>query len=155
MFLSLIRLSVVFFLSVGVARACFCDEQKIPSVADSYSKAKIIFSGTVVARGKYGIWFKVDDRWKGARSKTIYLYTGNAINDCYALHADLDQHSRWLIYGYLDPLYRSQNSKRPHAHKLMSRACDRTKPFAYAADDLSALDKLRSIRRAPALKRTS
>src|SRR5438477_10916294 len=94
MFLSLARLSIVFFLSVGVAHACLCDEKKIPSVTDSYSKAKVIFSGTVITRGKTGIWFKVDRTWKGAQSKTIYLYTGNAINDCYMLHW-LFMESRW------------------------------------------------------------
>jgi hypothetical protein len=155
MFLSLIRLAVVFFLSVGVAHACFCDEHKIPTVAESYSSTKAVFSGTVIARGKYGIWFKVDRTWKGARSKTIYLYTGNAINDCYSLHADLNQSSHWLIYGYLEPLYRSKNSKRPYTYKLMSRACDRTKPLVYAADDVKALDQLRPGRKALVTKRTS
>jgi hypothetical protein len=154
MFLSLIRLSIVFFLSVGVAQACFCDEQKRPSVADSYSMAKVVFSGTVIARGKTGIWFKVDRRWKGARSETIYLYTGNAINDCYALHW-LFMESRWLIYGYLDPVYRSVNAKGPRTYKLMSRPCDRTIPLAHAADDLTALDKLRSVRMAHVARRMS
>jgi hypothetical protein len=152
MFISLFKLFIVFFLSVGVAQACVCDEQKIPDVADSYSKAKVVFAGTVIGRGKYGIWLKVTDSWKGARSKTIYLYTGNAINDCYALSYFMNGEDHWLIYGYLDPLYRSENSKRPYTYKLMSRACDRTKPLAYAADDVRALDKLRSARMAHATK---
>ena len=154
MFLSLIRLSVVFFLSAGVAQACFCDYEKIPNVSDSYSKATVVFSGTVIARGKYGIWFKVDHTWKGARSKTIYLYTGNAIGECYALYGNYGQTSDWLIYGYRDRVYRGKNAKRPYTYKLMSRACDRTKPLAspYAADDVRALDKLRSARMARAAR---
>ena len=159
MFLSLLRLSLVFFLGVGVARACLCDEKKLPTVADSFSKAKVVFTGTVITRGKYGIWFRVDDRWKGARSKTIYLYTRNAMNDCYALYFFMtyfgNREDHWLIYGYRDPLYRSERSKKPYAYKLMSRACDRTKPLKYAADDQRALDSLRSVRSAHVIKRTS
>ena len=154
MFLSLAKLSVVFFLSVVVAQACLCDEKKIPNVAVSYSKAKVVFTGTVMTRGKYGIWFKVDRTWKGTQSKTIYLYTGNAINDCYMLHW-LFTESRWLVYGYLDPVYRSARTKRPYAYKLMSHACDRTIPLDHAADDLTALDKLRSAHRAHVAGRKS
>jgi hypothetical protein len=145
MFLSLARLSLVFFLSVGVAQACLCDEKK-PSVAYSYSKANVVFSGTVIARGEKGIWFKVDRQWKGAQSRTIYLYTGNATNACYMLHF-VDWPTRWLIYGYFDPLYRSPKSKRPLTYKLMSHACDRTVPLEGAAEDIASLDKLRSVRR--------
>jgi hypothetical protein len=160
MFLSLTKLLLVFFIGAGVAQACLCDEHKIPSVADSYSKAKVVFSGTVIARGKYGMWFKVDDQWKGAPSRTIYLYTGNAMNDCYALcfwseafpRESLDH---WLVYAYLDRLYRSGNSKQRYVYKLMSRACDRTKPLTYAADDLAVLNKLRSVRKVAVAGRTS
>ena len=57
MFLSLIRIAVVVLLSFPVASACVC--ASTPSVAESFSKATVVFTGTVIARGKYGSWFRV------------------------------------------------------------------------------------------------
>jgi hypothetical protein len=141
MFLSLLRLSVILLGSAPLAHASSC--LSTPTFNESYSKANVIFAGTVVAHGKYGVWFRVDEQWKGRSSRTIYLFTGNLRNDLDEYFDDLGVH--WLIYAYLDPLYWTGNSKRPYAHKLMSRACDRTKPLAYAAEDVKALDQLRPV----------
>ena len=139
MFLSLIRITVIVLLSFPVANACVCAET--PTVAESFSKATVVFEGTVIGRGKYGAWLRVDKSWKGATSRTIYLFTGNLRNDCDPWFGKPGE--RWLVYAQLTPLYRHENSKTPHTRKLMAHGCDRTTVLAAAAEDLRTLASLR------------
>ena len=135
MFLSLIRIAVVVLLSFPVASACVC--AYTPSVAESFSEATVIFTGTVIGRGKYGSWLRVDKSWKGAPSRTIYLFTGNSRNDCDPWFGKRGE--RWLVYAQLTPLYRYQDSKVPYTQKLMAHGCDRTTLLVGAEEDLRVL----------------
>ena len=139
MFLSVIRIVVVLLLSFPVAHACVCLET--PTVSESFAKAAVVFEGTVIARGRYGAWLRVDKSWKGASSPAIYLYTGNLRNDCDSWFGKRGE--RWLVFAQLTPLYRYENSKTPYTRKLMAHGCDRTVVFAGAAEDLRALTALR------------
>ncbi len=139
MFLTVIRTAVVLLVSFPVAHACVC--LKTPTVSKSFAKAAVVFEGTVIARGKYGAWLRVDKSWKGPSSRTIYLYTGNVRNDCDPWFGK--RGGRWLVYAQLTPLYRYENSKTPYTRKLMAHGCDRTVVFAGAAEDLRALTALR------------
>ena len=96
MFLSLTRAAVVLLLAFPVANACVCADT--PSVAESFSKAAAVFEGTVIRRAKYGAWLRVDKSWKGASSRTIYLYTGNLRNDCDPWFGKRGE--RWLVYAH-------------------------------------------------------
>ncbi len=139
MFLSLIRIGIVLLISVPVVQACVCLET--PTTAESFSKHSVVFAGTVIARGKYGAWLRVDRPFKGVSSRTIYLYTGNVQNDCDPWFGKKGE--RWLVYARLEPLFRTENSKSPYAHKLMARGCDRTTLLVNAAEDLKTLAALR------------
>ena len=139
MVFSMIRIAVVLLLGFPVAHACIC--LQAPTVSESFAKAAVVFEGTVVARGRYGAWLRVDKSWKGVSSRKIYLYTGNLRNDCDPSFGKRGE--RWLVYVQLTPLYRYQNSKTPYTRKLMAQGCDRTVVFAGAAKDLRALAALR------------
>jgi hypothetical protein len=139
MFLSLIRIAIVLLVSFPIAQACVCPST--PTVAESFSKASVVFSGTVIARGKYGAWLRIDKPWKGVSSRTIYVFTGNLRNDCDPWFGATGE--RWLVYARLEPLFRYENSKRPYTHKLMARGCDRTTLMANAAEDLDSLALLK------------
>ena len=139
MFLSLIRIGFVLLISFPVAQACVCLDT--PTVAQSFSKATVVFEGTVIARGKYGAFLRVDKSWKGVSSRTIYLYTGNLRNDCDPWFGKRGE--KWLVYAQLTPLYRYENSKVPYNRKLMASGCDRTTLLAGAGDDLQALASMR------------
>jgi hypothetical protein len=122
MFLFLIRLSIILLYSAPIVHGSSC--LRTSTFEESYSKANVIFTGTVIAHGKYGVWFRVDEQWKGRPSRRIYLYTGNLRNDLDEYCDDLGVH--WLIYAYRDPLYASMNLKGPYTYKLRAHACDRT-----------------------------
>jgi hypothetical protein len=135
MFLSLIRLSIVLLGSALIVHGSSC--LRTPTFEESYSKANVIFAGSVIAHGKYGAWLRVDEQWKGRPSRRIYLYTGNLRNDLDEYFDDLGVH--WLIYAYRDPLYASMNAKVPYTYKLRAHACDRTALVSAAAEDLKNL----------------
>jgi hypothetical protein len=139
MFLFLTRATVILLLAFPLANACVCADT--PTVAESFSKAAVVFEGTVIRRAKYGAWLSVDKSWKGASSRTIYLYTGNLRNDCDPWFGK--RRERWLIYAQLAPVFRYENSKRPYTRKLMANGCDRTIVLAGATEDLRALASLR------------
>ena len=130
-------LSSITFLLAGFSAASACVCVGSPSVARAVKEAKVVFSGRVIVRGKYGSWFKVERAWKGVTSGTIYIYTGDVEDDCTSLFETTGE--RWLIYAYLDPLYRSENAQKPYTYKLMTRACDRTTLLANAQEDLKEL----------------
>lgn len=128
--------SVIFILTtISVSSACVCSGQ--PSVAEAVKAAKVVFSGKVIARGKFGSWFKIEKGWKGVSTKTIYIFTGNIENDCSSLYKKIGE--RWLIYAYLDPLYNSEKAESPYTYKLMTRACGRTTRLVNAQEDLKEL----------------
>ena len=137
MFLSLIRIGIVLLFSVPVAQACSCSYT--PTVTESFARNTVIFSGTVITRGKYGAWLRVDKPWKGVSSRTIYLYTGNLKNDC---DPWFEKGERWLIYARPMRLFNNPHGTGPFVLRLMARGCDRTTKFAYAAQDLKALAEL-------------
>jgi hypothetical protein len=139
MFLSLTRAAVVLLLAFPVANACVCDDT--PPVAESFSKAAVVFEGTVIRRAKYGAWLRVDKSWKGASSRTIYLYAGNLRNDCDPWFGKRGE--RCLVYAQLTALFRYENSKTPYTRKLMAHGCDRTTVLAGATEDLRALASIR------------
>jgi hypothetical protein len=139
MFLSLIRIGIVLLVSFPVAEACVC--QSTPTVTESFSKNTVIFTGTVIARGKYGAWLRVDKPWKGVSSRTIYLYTGNLRNDCDPWFGKTAE--RWLVYARLEPLFRYENSKTPYTRRLIASGCDRTTLLVNAAEDLKTLAVLK------------
>lgn len=149
MFLSLLRLGVILVCSAPFVHACTCPST--PKFDESYSKATVIFAGTVVARGKYGVWFRVDEQWKGRRARRIYLFTGNLRNDCDGYFDERGVH--WLIYAYLDPLYASMDAKSPDAYRLRAHSCDRTAPLSAATEDLKQLRGGNSSGRRSALGR--
>jgi hypothetical protein len=139
MFLSLIRIGFVLLISFTIANACVCLET--PTVTQSFSKATAVFEGTIIRRGKYGAWLRVDKSWKGVSTRTIYLYTGNLRNDCDPWFGRRGE--KWLVYAQLTPLYRYENSKTPYTRKLMAGGCDRTTVLAGAGEDLRVLASLR------------
>jgi hypothetical protein len=108
-----------------------------PAFEESYSKANVIFTGTIIAHGKYGVWFRVDEQWKGRPSRRVYLYTGNLRNDLDEYFDNLGV--PWLIYAYREPLYASMNAKSPYTYKLRVHACDRTTLESAAVDDIKNL----------------
>jgi hypothetical protein len=128
-------LSITFILlSYGHASACYCI--RVPDVAESLGKAKVVFVGKVVARARYGVWFKVERAWKGISSDTIYLYTGNLRNDC---DPWFEKGERWLVYAEDVTLYRDEEGTIPAGVKLMAQGCKRTALLANAAEDLKEL----------------
>jgi hypothetical protein len=125
----------LLLVSFGSASACECFS--LPSVTQSFGEATAVFSGRVVSKGEYGVWFKVERAWKGVSSDRVYVYTGNARNLCAPWFKQRGQ--RWLVYAYLAPLYRGMTVKKSYTYKLMARMCDRTALLEDAADDLKQL----------------
>jgi hypothetical protein len=124
----------VLLLSSKMALGSGCLSR--PTVAEAFENSKIVFSGTVVARLKYGVRFRVGKSWKGASHRFIYVYTGNQRNDT---DPWFEKDEEWLVYASDVRLYRKEKSPKPYMVRLMASPCSRTVLIRNAGEDLKQL----------------
>ena len=121
-------------LSSKIAVACSC--VGVPSVAEAFGESKVVFSGTVIARLRYGVRFKVEKAWKGLSSDEIYIYTGNLRNSC---DPWFEKGERWLVYAWDTQLYADEQSTAPISVELMAHGCHRNTLSENTAEDFKEL----------------
>src|SRR5205085_61443 len=91
--------ALVLLLTIHPASGSGCASR--PTVQDALKSSKIVFSGKVIARLKYGVRFRVGKTWKGPLNHYVYIYTGNLRND---LDPWFEVGQRWLVYASEVPL---------------------------------------------------
>ena len=125
-----------FFLLItfSIVNACTCPAS--PSVEEAIKKSKAVFSGTVMAKLREGVKFKVHKVWKGVALPYVYIYTGNIRNDC---DAQFEKGESWVVYANQTPLYKTANSMKPYVARLMAKGCSRTSRLMEAEEDLKLL----------------
>ena len=123
-----------FVLSPLVCFACDCP---YPTVTQERRTAKAIFSGKVTriaetTDSKYiQITFKLEQSWKGARTREKSLFQENVLTDCDFVFKVGEE---YLVYAHGD------------SEKLSTNVCTRTKRLADAAADIKELGEPEHVR---------